>query len=276
MFEEIEYFYNQVDETKIYDEINNLLYYRLISTYIPNKLPSDGTDVALLINYFIKKVYNRTGKKLDRKNKFILDLVKISRNYHTHRKYDLKIDDIDRCCYCGIDFKNGLDKNFYNKLDILNPITYFSNRHKIHEKCIDHILPISKIGSNEQSNLQYICSVCNSAKKDICTVLDKLNLFSERVLIEDIENFKENQSMYINNHKEFNPDKTNFFPLSLFYRVISRYDGCSICSCKDKLLTIMPIDNETLYTIDNLVPVCYDCLSYKDTIRNIRYLEVKL
>ena len=272
--DEVEYFYEQLDVSKLYNELNDTLYYRLVSTYIPNVLPSE--DRIKLTSYFIDKVYERTGKKLDRKNKFILELVKISRNYHIHRKKDLNIKDVQRCCLCGINFNEGLPKNFDNKIDILNPITYFSNRNKIHEKCIDHILPISKIGANEQTNLQYICSICNMGKTDICTVLDKLNLFSERVYIEDREVFKSYQKEFFGNHSERGANKVNFYPLSLFYRVVSRYQKCCLCNSTDKLLTTMPRDSETLYTFDNLIPVCYDCLDNNDTISKMRYYEINL
>lgn len=269
--DEVEYFYNQLDELKLYNELNETLYYRLISTYIPNVLPSD--DRVKLTNYFIHKVYKRTGKKLDRKDRFILELVKVSKNYHTDRKKSLSIKDSKKCCLCGVDFNDGLPEDFDRKIDILNPITYFSNRNNILEKCIDHIIPISKIGDNQQSNLQFICSVCNTGKNDICAVLDKLNLFSERVYIENVEKFKAYQEGIIKNSIDKNVNKVNFYPLNLYYRVIGRYKKCFLCNSTNKLLTTMPRDAETLYTFDNLIPVCYDCLEKNDTISNIRYCE---
>lgn len=51
---------------------------------------------------------------------------------------------------------------------------------------LDHIIPISKGGSNEFNNLAYCCSGCNTFKSDIIAILaeneqDWINLYNPRV-----------------------------------------------------------------------------------------------
>jgi len=242
-------------------EYSELMEHRLIATLIPNELPYD--DPLRLQKYFAEKLSERTGEEYGIKSKLVNRLMRLTKNFHENRINCCKareIVDDGKCKNCNYDFKNGhkgiKEGGFY---DLLNPGSYPLNEARMLDSKMDHIVPVSKIGGNNKDNFQYLCYICNSGKDNMCTNLDKLNLYSERVKIEKREAF-------LRQEEDF-----RFLPYALFFRVINRDCGCRFCNKKEYSLTVMPIDKDVLYTYDNLVTVCYGCLKKHDTIRSLRW-----
>ncbi|WP_179863560.1 HNH endonuclease [Bacillus cereus] len=249
------------------EEIFDFLFKKLIATYIPNILPS--SHPLELQKYFINKVFDRTGLKLDNKDPFINKLVVYSLDYHNKQRKSSHFSPTKFCNLCKMSFSNGHIGLPSGVMDILNPGTYFSNTTKQEDPKMDHISPISKFGNNDLENFQTLCFVCNSGKSNICSQYDKYNLFNERVKIEHLEKFKKDEYIAIENDKK----PFNFLSNSLYTRVILRDKSCYFCHGKqNSSLTMMPLDRDTLYTYDNLITICYDCLNTYDTIKDIRFL----
>ncbi|MCX7569197.1 HNH endonuclease signature motif containing protein [Tumebacillus sp. DT12] len=252
------------------EEFKDFMLKRLIATYIPNRLPT--TDVVRLSKYIKCLVGEVQGSELANNQQFISYLVVQSINYHNR---DRKIDRIEHnnfCNSCSVSFSTGhigLERN--NIMDVLNPGTYFSNIDKNNDIQIDHISPISKLGTGSAGNLQVLCFVCNSGKSDLFASVDKMNTFSERVEIERYNEFVESERNYVTGSTK--ADK-NFFPFRLFYRVLNRDRSCVLCKGENvSSLTIMPVQKKTLYTYDNLLTVCYSCLEENDPVREVRFVR---
>jgi 5-methylcytosine-specific restriction endonuclease McrA len=258
-------------DKKIYsfeEEMHDFLFKKLISTYIPNKLPS--SHPLELQKYFVDKVYSRTGKKLEKRNQFISKLIVYSMAYHNTNRKTSMLDPEIYCNLCKMSFVDGHLGLDPGTMDILNPGTYFSNLTKQEDPKIDHISPLSKFGNNDVENFQTLCFVCNSGKSDISSQYDKYNLFNERVRIERFEEFRELEIHGFESKKS----AFYFLPYSLFFRVINRDGKCVYCDqSENRSLTMKPIDKDSLYTYDNLVTICYSCLKTDDNIKEIRFIK---
>jgi 5-methylcytosine-specific restriction endonuclease McrA len=106
-------------------------------------------DAACML-FAVKEVLKFNGVNFRTNAQF--DGYKCARNYYKHvvnkrnvpNSLRLSIFERDKfkCVYCGLGAKDGA---------VLN---------------VDHILPVSKGGSNEPDNLQTLCRACNNGKSD--------------------------------------------------------------------------------------------------------------
>jgi|DEB0MinimDraft_6_1074348.scaffolds.fasta_scaffold13388_2 hypothetical protein len=111
--------------------------------------PLHASDTACLM-FAIKTILNFNG--VDIKNNAEFNGYRCAKNYYVRAVNKrnvpnaLRIAILERdkfkCIYCGLGAKDGA---------VLN---------------VDHILPISKGGSNESYNLQTLCRACNNGKAD--------------------------------------------------------------------------------------------------------------
>ena len=248
-------------------EVNDFIEKRLISTYITNA--NLKKTMLEWQEYYIKEIQIRTGISLEKKSVIINKLALAANNFHVKRfNNNLSIE--NKCRICNFNFLDGYINKLEMYFDILNPVTFPLDRER-NIANIDHIDPISKIGTNDKGNLQTLCWVCNSGKSNICSNLDKFDLFSERVRIENRNEFINYQlTASTSSCKE----KINFLPKSLFYRVLNREGSCHICKQNDSMLTLNPIYKNSLFTYDNLIPICYNCLEANDTIKDIRWVKL--
>lgn len=245
--------YNEKFAGNINREFEDFLYHRVVATLIPNELPSKNP--VELQKFFIDKIFERTGVRYDKRNKTVNTLVLLSRKFHETRANSSYNKNEINCAICNVSFENWHSFDDEGVFDILNPGTFPSNVNKRHEVFRDHIVPVSKVGGNEEENFQLLCFICNSGKANICSDIDKFNLYNERIKIEKKETY----------FKSLKNDLV-FLPNSLFYRVLNRDKHCVFCKTKINALTLVPIDADTLYTYDNLISCCYNCLKEKDTI----------
>ncbi|MFW6025410.1 MAG: HNH endonuclease [Candidatus Woesearchaeota archaeon] len=253
----------RVIEEEIYDLVLN----RLISTFIPNELPYKS-DPLKLQNYFINEIFKRTNEKFSRRHKLINYLTILAENYHINNRNVNEYIEKKRCYVCKVNFEKGhVGLDITKKIDILNPGTYFKNASLRNEREIDHINPISKCGNNEAKNLDLICPICNSGKSDIFTNLDKFNTYNEKVELDKLSEFKKKERKKENHN-------VNVISNMLFYRVLKRDGNCKFCDNVDNYsLTLKPIKKDFLWTYDNLVTICYNCLKEKDNIWDIRWIK---
>lgn len=115
----------------------------------PTPTPMTAYD-AVYMMYAIKEILKFNGVSIQTNAHF--DGYKCARNYYkcvvnkrnvpNFLRLSIFERDKFKCVYCGLSAKDGA---------VLN---------------VDHILPVSKGGSNDSSNLQTLCRACNSGKAD--------------------------------------------------------------------------------------------------------------
>jgi 5-methylcytosine-specific restriction endonuclease McrA len=111
--------------------------------------PLGASDIACAM-YAVKEILKFNDVNIRENVKF--NGFKCAKRYYTHvvnkrnvpntLRMSIFVRDKFKCVYCGLSAKDGA---------ILN---------------VDHILPISKGGSNESHNLQTLCRTCNNGKAD--------------------------------------------------------------------------------------------------------------
>ena len=79
----------------------------------------------------------------------------MAKNKNKKHRFDVYTKCNFTCCFCGLKFE---PPNNWNKKDaIRNSIMWLE---------IDHIIPLSKGGSDELYNKQTLCQKCNNIKSD--------------------------------------------------------------------------------------------------------------
>lgn len=114
-----------------------------------NKIPADA-QVCTNLAIAIRDILHHSGVNLEKQaqfsghkavKKFFFDVVAV-RHVPPKRRIEVLEKYKFRCSYCGASAADGVSLE------------------------VDHIIPISKGGSNELSNLQILCKACNVGKSD--------------------------------------------------------------------------------------------------------------
>lgn len=151
---------------------------------------NSSTETYIRNSYWKINVVMNIIKKNKFKNKFYKfegGKIRIStlKNNLFVQNYDK--NKVCKCDICGLEAKYAvLEKTKENKTDIYHFNLYTIDKDTKQEIIfnIDHIKPVSKGGTNELTNLQLTCVVCNSKKADHYNepVITKIKSFFSKIL----------------------------------------------------------------------------------------------
>ena len=259
--DELDYSFNHVrtlinSNNEYHDQYKYELRLRLAMHFSPiDAIKYDShnsyTRSELIENHLIKffKKNKTNANKLAIVISNILDNIEEKRDTVTkYREILLKQQDY-KCNHCHVKFI--LDNGKYRvnssfKKDDYKPYSYPSKKiiggnieYTVPE--VDHIQPVSAMGSNGVHNLQVLCKLCNRAKSDLLTVkmLNELKYAAY-----SIDQIKIKKPTHI--HK------------MLYFTIHKANKKCKVCS-KNRELTMRKVIKEGPFIRSNLRAVCKNC-----------------
>lgn len=208
-------------EALMYDHMNPQPRWELIRDYLVNSL---------------KYSDNNSTKRLARNVAIILDNWETTRDSVAGQKERLLNLQDGQCAHCHVSF-NG--KPVTAKLkDDYKPYHPKTEQRLTPE--VDHIDPVSGLGTNKINNLQVLCRLCNYGKGDGLgfDVRKEIEYAGKR--ISDID---------------------WSYRVQMCYQVINAGENkCSRCGTNGVELTIRPVSEDGGYLRSNLRPICINCI----------------
>lgn len=110
---------------------------------------------------------------------------------------------------------------------------------------VDHKDPVSVFGTNDWSNLQVLCRLCNAGKGDGTSLSTKHE--------------------FDNCHKEISAVKDAHRRRLMYCRIEMDNFKCTTCGSTSNELTVRKRFNDGSLVLSNLMAICYDCLQEKIT-----------
>jgi 5-methylcytosine-specific restriction endonuclease McrA len=141
------------------------------------------------------------------------------------------------CANCHVHFGSGRDVQTLLWRDVFKP--YYESPEELLSPEVDHIQAISALGTNEISNLQLLCRLCNAGKGDGLGV--------------DVRG----EALYAG--REVASIPTAHRARMLFYVLDRDAQQCVQCESRDRELTIRPVVSGGGYVRSNLQSVCVSC-----------------
>ena len=143
-----------------------------------------------------------------------------------------------RCAHCHVLLRSGTTPESVHRRDSYKP--YFESEAELLSPEVDHIEAISSLGTNDVTNLQVLCRLCNGGKGD------GLGL--------DVREELKNAG------KPILELSVGYRSRMLYYTLLRSGQRCSACNSDERELTIRPIRENGGFIRTNIRATCYACL----------------
>jgi hypothetical protein len=160
-----------------------------------------------------------------------------TRRIGLHDHLDLLLQrDGPRCNYCLFPFSSSIAPSIRSR-DPFKPM--YESPEELCQPEVDHIVPVSRAGENDLSNLQILCRGCNMAKSDLIALLVKNELLYAGLELREI------------------PRPVRF--RMLVWALLKSGSECSCCQDSETELTVRLWQREGAYVRTNMRVLCYPC-----------------
>jgi hypothetical protein len=151
-----------------------------------------------------------------------------------------------KCAHCYHNINTEHNTIHPTPKDVFRPY-YWEDFHDWLDGEIDHVVPISRFGTDVEENLELICKACNQGKGAGL-----------------IENYTNQSNKYLKEYKSVTSkpsSKFHKFTLPLvYYRILIDNRMCTKCNVEGEPLTIRLFDEDFLPTVTNVRTLCYGCI----------------
>jgi HNH endonuclease len=144
----------------------------------------------------------------------------------------------NRCANCRVAF--GQPSKVWTVLHRDEYKPFFLSPEELLSPEVDHIDAVSCLGTNDLTNLQVLCRLCNAGKGDGLGMDVTSELRCAGSKIDSIDRIHRCRM--------------------LFYVVSRSGSQCRHCGCRNTELTIRPLRASGGFIRSNMVPICVDCL----------------